>query len=169
MAALRAQLAVLSTQVAAFDQAIPQLFAQPADRAVFASLPGAGRRLAPRLLAEGGEDRTRYASAASVRALAGTAPVLFQSGAFRGVRRRRACVNAWRQALSHCAWESVPCAPWATASYQRKRAQGKTDALALRAVANQWVRILYALWQARQPYQRAICLAAQHAHGGMVV
>jgi len=168
MAALRAQLAVLTTQVAAFDQAIQQLFAQHADSAVFASLPRAGRRLAPRLVAEWGEDRTRYASAASVRALAGTAPVLFQSGAFRGVRRRRACVNAWRQALSHFAWESVLCEPWATASSQRKRAQGKTSAMALRAVANQWVRSIYAMWQARQPYQRAIFLAAQHAHGGMV-
>jgi transposase len=168
MAALRAQLAVLTTQVAAFDQAIQQLFAQHADSAVFASLPGAGRRLAPRLLAEWGEDRTRYASAASVRALAGTAPVLFQSGAFRGVRRRRACVNAWRQALYHFAWESVLCEPWAKAYSQRKRAQGKTYAMALRAVANQWVRIIYAMWQARQPYQRAIFLAAQHAHGGMV-
>ncbi len=168
MAALRAQLAVLTTQVAAFDQAIQQLFAQHADSAVFASLPGAGRRLAPRLLAEWGADRTRYASAASVRALAGTAPVLFQSGAFRGVRRRRAGVNAWRQALSHFAWESVLCEPWAKAYYQRKRAQGKTYAMALRAVANQWVRIIYAMWQARQPYQRAIFLAAQHAHGGLV-
>src|SRR5258707_527260 len=107
MAALRAQLAVLTTQVAAFDQAIQQLFAQHADSAVFASLPGAGRRLAPRLLAEWGADRTRYASAASVRALAGTAPVLFQRGAFRGVRRRRARVNSWRHALSHFAPDSA--------------------------------------------------------------
>ncbi len=167
MAALRAQLAVLTTQVADFDQAIQQLFAQHADSVVFASLPGAGRRLAPRLLAEWGEDRTRYASAASVRALAGTAPVLFQSGAFRGVRRRRACVNAWRQALYHFAWESVLCEPWAKVYYQRKRAHGKTHAMALRAVANQWVRIIYAMWQARQPYQRAIFLAAQQTHGSM--
>src|SRR5260221_401599 len=168
MAALRAQLAVLTTQVAAFDQAIQQLFAQHADSAVFASLPGAGRRLAPRLLAEWGADRTRYASAASVRALAGTAPVLFQSGAFRGGRRRRACVNALRQAPYHFARASVLCEPWAKAYYQRKRAQGQTHAMALRAVANQWVRIIYAMWQARQPYQRAIFLAAQHAHGGLV-
>ena len=90
MAALRAQLELLTTQIAAFDQAIEQLFAQHADAALFASLPGAGRRLAPGLLAEWGEDRTRSTSAASVQAHAGTAPVLFQSGTFRGVRRRGA-------------------------------------------------------------------------------
>jgi transposase len=92
--ALVEQLQVVVRQVATYDQEIARLFLQHPDQAVFASLPGAGKRLAPRLLAEWGEDRKRYADAASVQALAGTAPVVFQSGAYRGVRRRRACVPA---------------------------------------------------------------------------
>jgi transposase len=163
--ALVAQLQALREHIGAYEQAIDQLFAHHPDAPLFASLPGAGRRLAPRLLAEWGEDRARYTSAASVQAVAGTAPVLYQSGAFRGVRRRVACVNAFRQTLFHFARESVLLEDWAKAFYQRKRAQGKTRAMALRALANHWVRILYAMWTHHTRYDPAIFLAAQQAHG----
>jgi hypothetical protein len=53
------QLQVVVHQVRADDQEIQRLFLQHADQVVFASLPGAGKRLAPRLLAEWGEDRRR--------------------------------------------------------------------------------------------------------------
>ncbi len=162
------QLQVVVSQVATYDQEIGRLFRLHPDQAIFASLPGAGKRLAPRLLAEWGEDRGRYADAASVAALAGTAPVLFQSGVYRGVRRRRACVNALRQALYHFARESVLLEDWAKAYYRRKRAQGKTRAMALRALANQWVRILYAMWIHHTPYDAAIFAAAQRAHSASV-
>lgn len=162
--ALVEQLQVVVRQVAAYDQEITRLFGQHPDQAIFASLPGAGKRLAPRLLAEWGEDRGRYAEAASVQALAGTAPVVFQSGAYRGVRRRRACVNAFRQALYHFARESALQEDWAKAYYRRKREQGKTRAMALRALANQWVRILYAMWLHAAPYDPALFAAARRAH-----
>jgi len=90
------------------------------------------------------------------------------AGCAVGVRRRVAGVTAWRQALDHFAWERVLCEPWAQASYKRQRAQGKTYALALRALAHQWVRIIYAMWQKRQPSQRATFTAAPQAHGGVV-
>jgi transposase len=166
---LVAQLLLLHEQIAAYDAAIGALAHQHEDHALFASLPGAGPRLAPRLLAEWGDDRTLYANAASVQALAGTAPVLFQSGAYRGVRRRRACVNALRQALYHFARESVVLDEWARAYYRRKRAQGRSQAMALRALANHWVRILYAMWLHRTPYDPAILQAAQQAHGSEAV
>jgi hypothetical protein len=80
------------------------------------------------------------------------------------VRRRVACVNALRQALYHLARESVLLEEWAARYYRRKRAQGKTRAMALRALANQWVRILYAIWMKRAPYDSATFAAAQRAH-----
>jgi transposase len=165
MQALRAQLCLLKEQIASYDAAIAELFAQHEDHALFASLPGAGPRLAPRLLAEWGDDRTRYASAASLQVLAGTAPVAVQSGAWRGVRRRTACVNSLRQALYHFAHESTLFEPWAKAYYVRKRVAGKTRATALRALGNVWLRILYAMWRTRTPYDPAIYRAAQLAHG----
>jgi transposase len=162
--ALLAQLQALVEHIAAYDRAIAEVFAQHADSAVFASLPGAGRRLAPRLLAEWGDDRERYESAAAVQALAGTAPVVVQSGQSRRVRRRRACVNAFRQALYHFARESVLGEEWARASYTRRRQRGHSAAMALRGVAQQWVRILYALWVKREAYDATVFVAAQQAH-----
>ena len=52
----------------------------------------------------------------------------------------------------------------ATAHPRRKRREGKSHTMAVRALANQWVRIIYALWAKRAPYDRAVFLAAQQAH-----
>lgn len=87
-----------------------------------------------------------------------------QSGTWRRVRRRTACVNTFRQALYHLARESVLFEPWAKTYYTRKRSEGKTHAMALRALANQWVRIVYAMWTKHESYHATTFLAAQQAH-----
>jgi transposase len=162
---LVAQLQLLLEQMAEYDAAIARLFDAHADHARFASLPRAGQRLAPRLLAEWGEDRGRYTGAASVQALAGTCPVLFQSGQYTRARHRRACCKPLRQALHHFARESLQGDEAARAYYVRKRTEGKTHTAAVRAVANRWVRILYAMWSHQEDYDPARFAAAQHAHG----
>jgi len=91
MLTLAGQLRVLLPEIAAYDEEITRLFRRHSDSRAFASLPRAGTRLAPRLLAEWGDDRGRYTDAASVQALAGTAPVPFQSGNFAKAHRRYAC------------------------------------------------------------------------------
>jgi transposase len=48
MLALVAQLLPLLEQIAAYDKEITELFLTHADSQIFASLPGAGKRLAPR-------------------------------------------------------------------------------------------------------------------------
>jgi hypothetical protein len=55
--------------------------------------------------------------------------------------------------------------PWAEAYYQRKRKEGKTHSMAVRALSNVWVRIIYALWSKHEPSQVSTFLAAQQAHG----
>jgi hypothetical protein len=60
--------------------------------------------------------------------------------------------------------ESLLFEEWAQAYYRRKRAEGKTDAMAVRALSNQWVRLLYAMWSRREPYQRAVFLTARQLH-----
>jgi transposase len=57
--ALIAQLLPLIEQIATYEKEIQQLFLSHEDNEVFASLPGAGKRLAPRLLAEIGDDPSR--------------------------------------------------------------------------------------------------------------
>ena len=48
---------------------------------------------------------------------------------------------------------------------ERKRQSGKTYSMAMRALANQWVRILYAVWQQRALYDPQVFAQARHAHG----
>jgi transposase len=177
MLTLVAQLQVLVPQIAAYDAEITRLFLTHSDSrafaSAFASLPRAATRLAPRLLAEWGDDRRRYETAASVQALAGTAPVAVQSGKFSAVHRRyacskplrNACSKPLRNALHQFAWQSTRKEPWALAYYQRKRREGKSHSMAVRALANQWVRLIYALWRKHETYDAAVFLAAQQAHG----
>jgi transposase len=162
--ALVSQLVPLVEQIAAYDRVIEQLFLSHADSHLFASLPGAGQRLAPRLLAEWGDDRARYQDRRSLQALAGTAPVLYQSGNYQKAHRRVACLKVLRNALYQFAWQSTLTEPWAKDYYRRKRAQGKSHSVAVRALSNTWVRILYAMWLAHAPYERTIFEAAQGMH-----
>jgi transposase len=158
------QLLPLIEQIAAYDKDIVALFLTHPDSGLFASLPRAGQRLAPRLLAELGEDRARYPDARSLQALAGTAPVLYQSGNYQKAHRRSACLKPLRNALYLFAWQSTRSEPWALDYYQRKRKEGKSHSVAVRALSNLWLRILYALWTSRTPYQRAIFEAARLRH-----
>jgi hypothetical protein len=168
MLVLVKQLQPLVEEIAHYDKEIERLFVAHADSSHFRSLPRAGKRLAPRLLAEIGHDRSRYADAASLQALAGTSPVLFQSGTYSKPHRRYACIKPLRNALQQFAWQSTLSEPWALAYYQRKRAQGKSHTIAVRALANVWARIILALWRDKQDYQREIFEAAQRAHGQRV-
>jgi len=144
------------------------LFLTHADSPRFRSLPRAGKRLAPRLWAEIGADRSRYANAASLQALAGTSPVLFQSGTYSKPHRRYACIKPLRNAMQQFAWQSTLSEPWALAYYQRQRAEGKSHTVAVRALANVWTRIILALWRDKQDYQSETFEAAQRAHGQRV-
>src|SRR5262249_38987624 len=150
--------------IASYEKAISSLFLTHPDHELWSSLPGAGKRLAPRMLAEWGEDRNRYADASSVQALAGTAPVPFESGNYAQAHKRFACCKPLRNALYQFAWQSTRQEGWALAYYQRKRAQGKSHSMAIRALANVWVRIISRMWVNKTCYQRETFEAAQRAH-----
>jgi transposase len=164
MLALVAQLVPLLEQIKAYDKEITELFLTHADSQIFESLPGAGKRLAPRLLAEWGDDHHRYAETRSIQALAGTCPVPWKSGEYATVHMRFACLKPLRHALYQFAWLSTQQEPWAKAYYQRKRAEGKSHSMAVRALANVWVRILFAIWHKREVYQRSTFESAQRLH-----
>lgn len=164
MLALVAQLEPLHVQIEAYDKEIERLFLSHADSELFQALPGAGTRLAPRLLAEMGDDRCRYADASSLQALAGTSPVLFQSGAYQKAHRRLGCIKPWRNALQQFAWQSTLQEVWAKEYYQRKRAEGKSHTVAVRALANVWARIMYAVWKKKELYQTTIFEQARLTH-----
>jgi transposase len=164
MLALVSQLLPLVEQIAAYDKEITHLFLSHEDSLVFRSLPRAGKRLAPRLLAEIGDDCTRYAAAASLQALAGTSPVLFQSGKYAKAHRRLGCIKPLRNALQQFAWQSTQQEGWARDYYQRKRAEGKSHTVAVRALSNVWARIIFAMVSKHELYDSATFEAAQRLH-----
>ena len=164
MLALVAQLETVKEQIAAYDEEINRLFQLHSDSRIFASLPGAAGRLAPRLLAEWGDDRERYEDAAVVQALAGTSPVLFQSGKYRFARQRRSCIKPFRRVMHLFAFQSIRQVCWAREYYSTKRSQGKTHHEALRALANIWVRIIFAMWKNGTCYNEATFVAARARH-----
>jgi transposase len=164
MLALVAQLEPLLKQIADYDKEIERLFLSPEDLELFSALPGAGARLAPRLLAELGDDRSRSESESLLQALAGTSPVLFQSGTYQKAHRRLGWIKPWRNALHQFGGPSTHQEAWAKEYYQRKRAEGKSHSVAVRALANVWARMLYAVWKTKEPYQTATFEAARRAH-----
>jgi transposase len=164
MLSLVKQLLVVIEDIASYDREISLLFLTHQDHQIWKSLPRAGKRLAPRLLAEWGEDRTRYAGGNSVQTLAGTAPVPFQSGNYAKAHKRFACLKPLRNHLHQFAWQSTLQEAWAASYYQRKRAEGKTHSMAVRALANIWVRIMYRMWQSQTCYQTSVFEQAQQQH-----
>lgn len=164
MLALVAQLLPLVEQIAAYDKEVEQLFLSHPDSELWASLPGAGSRLAPRLLAEIGDERSRYSQPTNLQAVAGTSPVLFESGNYSRARRRLACIKPLRNALYQFAWQSTRQEEWAVEYYRRKRAEGKSHSVAVRALSNNWLRIIHAMWTGKKSYDSATFLAAQKTH-----
>jgi hypothetical protein len=66
-----------------------------------------------------------------------------------------------RNTLYQFAWQTTFQEPWAQAYYQRKRQEGKSHSMAVRALANGWVRIIQAMWRKQERYVATIFLAAQ--------
>jgi hypothetical protein len=151
-------------QIAAYDKEITALFLSHPDSEIGASLPGAGKRLAPRLLDEIGDERERYAHAVNLQALAGTWPVPYESGNYSQIRRRFACIKPLRNALYQFAWQSTQQEEWAAAYYHRKRTEGKSHSEAVRALSNNWLRIIQAMWRNKQSYKSATFQQAPHTH-----
>jgi transposase len=161
---LVSQLLPLVEQIAQYDKEIETLFLTHADHEIFESLPRAGKRLAPRLLAQIGDDRKRYQHASGLQALGGTSPVLYQSGMYSKAHRRLGCIKPLRNALHQFAWQTTQSEAWAKAYYQRKRAEGKSHTVAVRALANVWVRIIFALWSNQSCYETATFEQSQRQH-----
>src|SRR6516164_9447003 len=125
--ALVALLATLRSNIAAFDQRIAQLTESHPDGALFASLPGAGAFLAPRLLVAFGTLRDRYQSAYEMQCYSGIAPVKEGSGNTEWVHFRFVCPKFLRQTFHEFASHSIRQSEWAKAYYQHLRQDGKKN------------------------------------------
>lgn len=162
-------LRALDEQLRAYRQRIEERFQQHPDHDLFGSLPGAGPKLAPRLLAEVGGQRERFESAEGLQAFAGTAPVTYQSGQIERHLVRRACAPFLRCAVHQWADQSRKRCAWAQAYYQAHRDKGQSHACALRCLGQRWLKILWKMWQDRAPYDEALHMRNQQKHGSWVL
>lgn len=134
------------------QRGIQTLFPQHPDAAIFASLPGAGEKLAPALLTKFGDQRHRFPTAAALQAVAGTCPYTKMSGKRRRVLFRHACDKEFRTIAQQWAKASLHSSPWAVAYFHSVRPRCQSTSHALRCLANRWLAIAWKLWQDRQPY-----------------
>jgi transposase len=167
--ALAVQLRVLEGQLDKFRERIQELFARHPDHDLFGSLPGAGPKLAPRLLAELGDDRGRFDSPEALQCYAGTAPVSYESGKIKKARFRRACQKVLRHTVHWWADHSRKKCPWADAYYQKKLKEGQSHACALRCLGQRWLKILWKMWQTRTRYDAELHQRNQLKHGSWVL
>jgi hypothetical protein len=166
---LVALLTTVEAQLATYRTEIEKRFAEHPDHAVFGSLPGAGEKLAPRLMSEIGSDRQQYPAAQSLQCVAGTAPVSYQSGQVRRAKIRWHCDRHFRHTVHLWADCSRKVCAWAQAYYQEQRKRGKTHACALRCLGQRWLKILWRMWQDRRPYDETLHALNQQRHGSWVL
>lgn len=160
---------ILEKQLKEYREAIAKLFAQHPDHHLFGSLPGAGEKLAPRLLSELGDDRQEYACTQSLQCVAGTAPISYQSGQMSKVKIRWHCNKHLRAAVHLWADLSRHYCAWAQTYYQCHRQQGKSHACALRCLGNRWLKILWKMWQTGKSYDPEFHARNQQKHGSWVL
>lgn len=120
---------------------------------IFRSLPGAGIVLACKLLAIFGDNKSRFDNANQVQCLFGSAPRNYQSGNYHKITMRKACNKFGRSVLYSFAFSSMHFCPWARAYYYEQRAKGKTNSVAIRALSNKWVNVIFKIWKDEIIYQ----------------
>jgi transposase len=151
--------------LAEYERRIAELLGSHPDRFLFDNLPGAGPALAPRLLTAFGSDRDRFKVAGDLLNLSGIAPVRRASGKKASVHCRRACPKFLRQSFHEFGECSIRYCSWAHACYQAQRTRGKGHHAAVRAVSFKWIRILFACWKHRTPYDPERYLQALQSRG----
>jgi transposase len=141
--ALLGQLDAACTAAADLERAVTQSFNLHPDAGIITSFPGLGALTGARVLAEIGDDRSRFQDAKGLKAYAGAAPITRASGKTRSVIYRRVKNNRLNAAGYSWAFSALTASPGARAHYDRRRDDGDRHAAAQR---NLFGRLLGCLW-----------------------
>jgi transposase len=114
--------------------------------------PGAGKTLAPRLLAAFDLYAPHCKDAAALGSLTGMAPVTEQSGNTRKVYRRLRCDHFLRQTFHEFAKESWKHSKWAHAYVKDQQEKGKHFHTIVRCLAQKWIRIIWRCYHSGSTY-----------------
>jgi transposase len=114
------------------ERAAVESFNLHPDAGIITSFPGLGALTGARVLAEIGDDRSRFSDAKGLKAYAGAAPITRASGKTRSVTRRRIKNNRLNAAGYCWAFSALTASPGARAHYDRRRDTGDRHAAAQR-------------------------------------
>ena len=133
------------------EQATIESFNQHPDAGIITSFPGLSPLTGARVLAETGDDRSRFTDAKGLKAYAGAAPITRASGKTRAVMHRR--VKNQRLAAVGYIWAfaALTASPGARAHYDRRKTNGDRHAAAQR---NLFARLLGCLHHCLSTGQR---------------
>jgi transposase len=156
VAATVALVASLNDQIAQLERELAAHFEVHPDAKIVRNLPGLGVVLGARVVAEFGDDPTRYADAKGRRNYAGTSPITKASGTRRNVLARYVHNDRLFDACMLWAFSSLTKSPGARRYFDSQRAKGKTNNQALRSLANRLVGILHGCLRHREVYREEI-------------
>jgi len=139
-------------RIAELDRRLEELLAATAEAEIVRSLPGMGVVFTAEFLAEVG-DSSRFASADSLAAAAGIAPVLRASGARSHRRRARRGNRVLKRVLYRSAFSCLSHHVRSEAFYRKKRAEGKSHHQAVIALARRRVNVLWAMLRDGETYR----------------
>ncbi|MER7203820.1 IS110 family transposase [Streptomyces sp. CB01635] len=149
--ALLRQLEAACTSADDLTTAAVESFDTHPDAEIITSLPGLGSLTGARVLAEIGDDRSRFTDAKGLKAFAGAAPVTRASGKSLVVMARR--VKNQRLAAVGYVWAfSALSSPGARAHYDRRREAGDRHTAAQRHLFNRLLGCLHHCLTRRVPY-----------------
>ncbi|MEV8530281.1 IS110 family transposase [Streptomyces sp. NPDC052000] len=152
----------LNEQIAAMEVQVKAHFLAHPDAEIYLSMPGIGEITGARVLAEFGDDPTRYASAKARKNYAGTSPVTRASGKSHTVQARYVRNNRLADALQTQAFAALR-SPGARRYYDKQRAREVGYNPALRQLGNRLVGILHGCLKTRTHYDEATAWS-HHAH-----
>jgi transposase len=129
---------------------------------IFRSLPGADYILGAKLLVL--YSTRDFTDASEAQQLFGTAPYTAMSGQSRYVGFRRGANKFGRNTFQQLARGSIKSSSWARRQFVKKRNEGKGSHHAFRCLANTWVKITFAMWCSKMPYDETRHLASIASH-----
>ncbi|GFM20831.1 MULTISPECIES: IS110 family transposase [Mycobacteriaceae] len=149
--ALLAMLDAACTGADDLEQAASEQFRTHPDYAVITSFPGLGDVTGARVLAEIGDDRSRFADDRALKAYAGSAPVTRASGKVTSITHRR--IKNDRLAAVGWVWATYASIhPGPARMHYRRRDHGDRHAAALRHLFNKMLGQLHHCLQTRQTF-----------------
>ncbi|MCX5424960.1 IS110 family transposase [Streptomyces sp. NBC_00078] len=156
-------LIALNEQIADLEGQVRAHFLKHPDAEIYLSMPGIAEITGARVLAEFGDDPTRYASAKARKNYAGTSPITRASGKSHTVQARYVRNNRLADALQTQAFSALRASPGARHYYDKQRAREAGYNPALRQLGNRLVGILHGCLKTRTLYDEATAWS-HHAH-----